>query len=332
MKFGAAVSRSGKLRDAVELVRLPAVLTIPGDSLAGGAAAGWPYGKRGWAMPAASACFYLAGMALNDYADRELDAVERPERPIPSGRVRPGEALALASGLTGAGLGIAAAVGGRAALRVAVPVAAAAWTYDLVAKDTPAGPAVMATARGLDVLLGAGGRPRRAALPACAVAGHTLGVTTLSRGEVHGGSRRTGLAALATTASAATAAVVAALPRRSSGRRAALGRFCHAAATGPARATRDVTTDTGRVDAARRVTAATAAFAATYVGTVGRAQARAARNPDAATVRTATGAGVRGVIGLQAALVAGTGAIGLAGGLLAAGPVARLASKVVSPT
>lgn len=287
-----------KMRDAVELVRLPAVLTIPGDSLAGGAAAGWPYGKRSWAMPAASACFYLAGMALNDYADRELDAVERPERPIPSGRVRPGEALALASGLTGAGLGIAAAVGGRAALRIAVPVAAAAWTYDLAAKDTPAGPAVMASARGLDVLLGAGGRPRRAALPACAVAGHTLGVTSLSRGEVHGGSRRTGLAALATTASAATAAVVAALPGKGT----------------------------------RRSRAASAAFAATYVGTVGRAQARAARDPDAATVRTATGAGVRGVIGLQAALVAGTGAIGLAGGLLAAGPIARLASKVVSPT
>ncbi|MPY96884.1 MAG: 4-hydroxybenzoate polyprenyltransferase [Actinophytocola sp.] len=325
-----------KARDAAELVRLPAVLTIPGDSLAGGAAAGWPYGKRGWAMPAASACFYLAGMALNDYADRELDAVERPERPIPSGRVRPGEALALASGLTGAGLGIAAAVGGRAALRIAVPVAAAAWTYDLVAKDTPAGPAVMASARGLDVLLGAGGRPRRAVLPACAVAGHTLGVTTLSRGEVHGGSRRSGMAALATTASAATAAVVAALPGRHTGRRAgraaALGRSRHAAVTGPACATRHGAAATGRVDAARRVTAATAAFAATYVGTVGRAQARAARNPDAATVRTATGAGVRGVIGLQAALVAGTGAIGLAAGLLAAGPVARLASKVVSPT
>ncbi|MPY85523.1 MAG: 4-hydroxybenzoate polyprenyltransferase, partial [Actinophytocola sp.] len=43
-----------RTRDAAELVRLPAVLTIPGDSLAGGAAAGWPYGRRGWAMPAAS--------------------------------------------------------------------------------------------------------------------------------------------------------------------------------------------------------------------------------------------------------------------------------------
>src|SRR5690606_31657908 len=171
-----------RARDVVELVRLPAVLTIPGDSLAGGAAAGWPYGTRGRPRPAAAACLSLAGRAVNHHADRELDAVERPARPIPSGRVRPGDASAPAPRATGAGLGIAAAAGGRTAVRIAVPVAAAAWTYDLVAKDTPAGPAVMAAARGLDVLLGAGGRPRRAALPASAVAGHTLGVTSLSRG------------------------------------------------------------------------------------------------------------------------------------------------------
>ena len=36
----------------------------------------------------------MAGMALNDYADREIDAVERPGRPIPSGRVTPEFALA----------------------------------------------------------------------------------------------------------------------------------------------------------------------------------------------------------------------------------------------
>ncbi|MGW1682154.1 SCO3242 family prenyltransferase [Saccharopolyspora sp. NPDC002376] len=282
-----------RARDVVELVRLPAVLTVPGDSLVGGSAAGWPYGKRGWAMPMASACFYLAGMALNDYADRELDAVERPERPIPSGRVRPGEALVLAIGLTAAGLGVANAAGGRTALRVAVPVAAAAWTYDLVAKQTNAGPAVMALARGLDVLLGAGGRPQ-AAVPACAVAVHTLGVTWLSRGEVHGGSRRAGWTALAATSAAAA---VAALPRRS-----------------------------------RWASAATAAFAGAYAVTVGQAQARAVRNPDAATIRAATASGVRGVIGLQAALVSRNGAVALAGGLLAAGPLARAASKVVSPT
>ena len=83
------------LGDLAELVRAPAALSVPGDSLAGAAAAGWPAGRRTALLPVASVSLYWAGMALNDWADRELDAVERPERPIPSGRVAPRTALAL---------------------------------------------------------------------------------------------------------------------------------------------------------------------------------------------------------------------------------------------
>ena len=57
-------------------------------------------------LVASSSCLYLAGMALNDYADRDVDAVERPGRPIPSGRVSPEFALGLAGALT-AGAGAA---------------------------------------------------------------------------------------------------------------------------------------------------------------------------------------------------------------------------------
>jgi len=35
----------------------------------------------------ALSCYYLAGMCLNDICDAQLDAVQRPSRPIPSGRV-----------------------------------------------------------------------------------------------------------------------------------------------------------------------------------------------------------------------------------------------------
>ncbi|HSK28241.1 MAG TPA: UbiA family prenyltransferase, partial [Jiangellales bacterium] len=166
-------------RALAELVRLPAAFTVPGDVLAGAAAAGWPHGRRTWALPVASTCLYWAGMALNDYADRDLDAVERPERPIPSGRVSPRLALGLAAGLTAVGVAVAGAAGGRPALRTGLPLAAAVWTYDLVAKRGPAGPVVMSTARGLDVLLGARGDLRAAALPAGVVALHTVGVTAL---------------------------------------------------------------------------------------------------------------------------------------------------------
>jgi 4-hydroxybenzoate polyprenyltransferase len=235
-------------------------------------------------------------MALNDYADRDLDRLERPERPIPSGRVRPSQALGMATVLTCTGIAVAGLAGGTRALRVAVPLAATVWAYDLVAKPTGAGPVAMAAARGLDVLMGAGGRTRAAALPALAVAVHTAAVTGLSRGEVHGSSAAAARAALAGTASAAA---LAAVPGRSS---------------------------------AEPESAAAAALALSYVTTVGRRQADAARNPDATTVRRATGAGVRGVIALQSALAARAGSLRLAAGILAAGPLARLGARAVSPT
>ncbi|GAB3985763.1 UbiA family prenyltransferase [Plantactinospora veratri] len=142
------------LRDLTELVRAPAALSVPGDVVAGAAAAD-ALDRRVPGLAGASVLLYWAGMAANDLADRELDARERPERPIPSGRVSPGFALGVSAGLTAAGIGLAGLAGGRRALAVAVPLAGAVWAYDLWAKNTAAGPAVMATCRGLDVLLGA---------------------------------------------------------------------------------------------------------------------------------------------------------------------------------
>lgn len=45
-----------------------------------------------------------ASMAINDYYDREIDAVNEPKRPIPSGLIKPKEALAFAFALTIIGL------------------------------------------------------------------------------------------------------------------------------------------------------------------------------------------------------------------------------------
>ncbi|MFE9183923.1 SCO3242 family prenyltransferase [Micromonospora harpali] len=195
------------LADLAELVRAPAGLSVPGDVLAGAAAAG-ALGRRTPGLAAASVLLYWAGMAANDWADRGLDAVERPERPIPSGRVSPPAALGVAAGLTAAGVALAAAAGGRRAAAVAVPLAAAVWAYDLAAKNTAAGPAVMAACRGLDVLLGAtGGRLSRALPAAATVAAHTWTVTALSRREVGGTDRALPGATLAGTALVAAAAV-----------------------------------------------------------------------------------------------------------------------------
>jgi len=44
-----------------------------------------------------------ASMAINDYYDREIDAVNEPDRPIPSGLIKPKEALTFAFTLTAIG-------------------------------------------------------------------------------------------------------------------------------------------------------------------------------------------------------------------------------------
>jgi len=192
------------MRAYLELVRAPAALSVPGDAVAGAAAAG-VLGARTVGLAASSVCLYWAGMAANDWADREIDAKERPERPIPSGRVGVDTARNVAVGLTAAGLGIAALAGG---LRIAAPLAATVWAYDTWLKNTPAGPAAMAACRGLDVLLGATPGRVRTALPAAAViASHTYLLTELSRREVDGADPRLPTATLAGTA--ALAAVVA---------------------------------------------------------------------------------------------------------------------------
>jgi len=48
-----------------------------------------------------------ASMAINDYYDREIDAVNEPNRPIPSGLIKPREALAFAFVLTAIGFATA---------------------------------------------------------------------------------------------------------------------------------------------------------------------------------------------------------------------------------
>lgn len=261
-----------------ELVRLPAVLSIPGDAWNGAAAAG---NRRGWAMPAASALVYLGGMALNDWADRELDAEERPERPIPSGRITPAAALAVGAGMVAGGVGVAGAIGGRAGLRIAVPLAASVWAYDVLAKDTPAGPATMALCRALDVLLGAAGGNVTAALPAAALVGaHTLTVTTVSQHEVHGAPVDVPLTALRRTAATALGLLALGLPGRE---------------------------EEGR-GAARLRRLATAGAATSYLAIVGGGyKAAVEADGDAGAVRQSVGTGVMGVIPLQSGLLASTG-------------------------
>ncbi|MFI8526723.1 SCO3242 family prenyltransferase [Promicromonospora sukumoe] len=307
------------LADLAELVRAPAALSVVGDTLAGLAAAragtAVPFRARHLLLPVASACLYLGGMALNDYGDRHVDAVERPERPIPSGRVTPRTALAVGATLTAGGVAAAGLAGGRRAVAVALPLAACVWTYDLVAKDRASGPFVMAACRGLDVLLGATPGRMRSALPAAAgLTAHTLGVTVLSRGEVHGTTPEVaGVVAAGTVAGAV--AVAATVPTAT--RVAAL-------ADAPASALSVAPT----VSPAARWT--TVAAAAAYAAAVLPGQVRAAARPTAANARTATRSGIQAMVPLQAAWAARSGSLGTAAvlaGVAAVGQGLRLLGR-----
>jgi 4-hydroxybenzoate polyprenyltransferase len=298
------------LADLAELVRAPAALTVPGDVLAGAVAAGNLRPLRLAGLAASSVSIYWAGMALNDWADRRLDAVERPERPIPSGRVPARTALSLASALTAAGLALSAVSGGRAALKTSSVLAATAWTYDFGAKNTPAGPAFMAAARSLDVLVGAGSSRRKAWAPALAVGAHILGVTAMSRGEVHGSTPLSARTALATTTAITTASILTSSP----------GAGWYHPGTSLA-GSRSVGSG-----------AVTAVLAGLFARSVGPAQLAAAREPSGPKLREAVGAGIHGLVPLQAAWCARGGAPRLGAALVVALPLVRALARKVSPT
>ena len=101
------------LRAYIELVRyplfaIPIVATLPGIVLAA-----HEYGWN-WRAPIAlvtAVMGYFAGMIKNDYFHREQDRIAHPDRPIPSGRVDPRDALRVASALYVACVGLGFAMG-----------------------------------------------------------------------------------------------------------------------------------------------------------------------------------------------------------------------------
>jgi hypothetical protein len=285
-----------------ELVRLPSVMSVPGDTLLGAAAAGAPMTPVAVAgRVAASSCLYLGGMALNDYADREVDAAERPHRPIPSGRVDPTFALRVAQALTAGGVVIAGAVGGRRALRVALPLAASVWAYDLALKNTAVGPVAMAGCRALDVMLGASdGELRHALVPAAVVAGHTLTITLVSRHEAQGGSPEVARRALWGTAAVTGAASA----------------YTKLAAKG--------TSGTSERRApALLASAVSSGLLSAYASTMGQAGRQAAQDPSPARLQKFVGTGILGFMPLEGAMLAGLRRTAIGAAVAGIWPLAR---------
>jgi 4-hydroxybenzoate polyprenyltransferase len=188
------------LRAYLELLRPANVTTAAADVLAGYAAAGLGNGKALPWLILASTCLYGGGVVLNDFFDRNLDAVERPERPIPSGRVRPSAAAIFGVALLATGI-LAATRATYAAALIACAIALSVLLYDSWGKRHPRfGSLNMGFCRGLNFLLGVAAVPAalggRWPLALLSVT-YICAITALARGEVHGGKRETALFSLA---------------------------------------------------------------------------------------------------------------------------------------
>ncbi|MEW5801296.1 MAG: UbiA family prenyltransferase [bacterium] len=99
----------GVVHGWLELIRPPNLFTVPGDVLAGASLARIGADEVYLIVPVLfiSLFLYISGLLLNDYRDRETDRMERPGRPIPSGRVQPQAALAASMVLMGLALFLA---------------------------------------------------------------------------------------------------------------------------------------------------------------------------------------------------------------------------------
>ena len=138
-----------------------------------------------------SVFLYAGGVVFNDVFDAELDAVERPERAIPSGLISVPQAVVWGVLLMAVGLFVAYATSvpsGNLALVLVVAI----LVYDGAAKKHSFfGPLVMGICRGLNLLLGMSILSQInswwvALVPVL----YIFAITLISRGEVHGNNKK----------------------------------------------------------------------------------------------------------------------------------------------
>lgn len=140
-------------RDALLLGRVSNLPTVWTNFLAGAVLSGVsvPVDVGIYAVIALT-LFYIGGMYLNDAFDAEIDAVERPERPIPSGRVSRTTVFAAGYGMMVVGLALlwlAGSVAGTLWWPVVAGIALCATViiYDKWHKANPLSPFVMGACR-----------------------------------------------------------------------------------------------------------------------------------------------------------------------------------------
>lgn len=184
---------------ALRLGRISNLPTVWTNVAAGAVLTGVPLGPSAGAVALACSLSYVGGMFLNDAFDREIDARERPERPIPSGAVGASTVFACGFGMLLGGL-VALAVIGRSitgdhgpAVAAGTALAAAIVLYDVWHKSNPVAPLLMGLCRVLVYVATAATLTGTVPGPVVAGAGillfYLLGLTSVARRERVGAVR-----------------------------------------------------------------------------------------------------------------------------------------------
>ena len=147
-----------KLKDWLELIRFPNLFTLPGDILVG-ASVSLAFMDFSWVrfglLCLISALLYAGGLILNDCMDYDEDMRERPDRVLPSGRIKLSTAYAVVVVFFILALALAWSVC-FASFVVSAFLILAIYLYDGPARKKPKlGFFVMGLCRGLNILLGA---------------------------------------------------------------------------------------------------------------------------------------------------------------------------------
>ena len=180
-----------KLDTILRLGRVSNLPTVWTNALAGAVLAGGAPPAAILLAALALSLFYVGGMWLNDAFDAEIDAAERPSRPIPSGAAS--RATVFRTGYLMLVLGIIlAAVLGLAAALIGLALAGTVVLYDATHKQTALAPVIMGVTRLLAYLLGAmaaggitGGITGAALVGALGLLAYVVGLTYAAKQEAY---------------------------------------------------------------------------------------------------------------------------------------------------
>lgn len=183
------------LKPYLQLTRPANLVTAVADIFAGMAIAQFTFSSF---LPAylvlSTLGLYAGGVVMNDVFDAKLDSVERPERPIPSGKVSLSSATMMGISFLFFGIFSAALYSFESGL-IAIAIALLTVLYNRFAKHHAfLGPLTMGMCRGGNLLLGMSVLPdsiNRWGLIAFLPIAYIFAITMISQDEVHGGKQRT---------------------------------------------------------------------------------------------------------------------------------------------